>query len=356
MKKEKLMAYEILLVVILLLLYFSSDFRGNTFFYFLFFILLLFSGVRYHVGVDFDNYYRWFDAMQYGRESRFEPATVFICHLVSFLGFKIQAIFFIYSVVILSGVFYFIKSLSCDKELSLLIFFSIGIFYLATFNQIRQWAAISLVLVSIVFMLKKRYILAIIMAYVATLFHGSAYIAIFVMPLFFIRMRFWGFLLMVSCLSFIAKELGVLISHTDYVAYTTFLKMKTQTPIVTMVIYIAGLLGIVYKIGYFSRDIKSMDRKIILLCNMNLMSIIWVIAGAFILKLDFISLMRTNMYFEIQSIILIPYIISHISNKKLRLGIKLILVLFCILYYLNLIIRHGSDFNLVPYQVNLNLF
>ena len=151
--------YFLLLGYLSIFLIFSKNVKSDLFFYLSFFTLTLFSGLRFDVGVDFMSYHQMFEDFKNGNALFLvEPANMMIINIINMLSIDYQVIFFIYSVIIMSGVFYFIKKLSPFKELSILLFVTVGIFYFSTFNGIRQWAAISIGLIAIVKLIEKKHI------------------------------------------------------------------------------------------------------------------------------------------------------------------------------------------------------
>ena len=179
--------YFLLLGYILIFLIFSKRVKSDLFFYLSFLALTIFSGLRFDVGVDFMSYHQMFEDFKNGNALfLFEPANMMIINTINIFNIDHQVIFFIYSVIIMFGVFYFIKKLSPLKELSILLFVTVGIFYFSTFNGIRQWAAISIGLIAIVKLIEKKHIQFLILVILATLFHLSA-LLLFIFIFFKIR-------------------------------------------------------------------------------------------------------------------------------------------------------------------------
>ena len=169
-------SYYILFVSAAILLLLSSETKYDIFYIGCFWIMVLFEGLRFKIGVDFDSYWDTFNDIKSGSVELFEPINIFIVKTTALFGFGNQLIFLIYSLIILCGVFYFVKKVSSSKELSIFIFLTIGIFYLSTFNEVRQWAAISMMLVAIVHLINKKYLVMLLFIVLACLFHVSAII------------------------------------------------------------------------------------------------------------------------------------------------------------------------------------
>lgn len=344
--------YFLLLGYIVIFLTFSKLVRSDLFFYLSFITLTLFSGLRFDVGADFMSYSKMFVDFKNG-DALFlvEPANMLIINIVNILNIDHQVIFFIYSVIIMSGIFYFIKKLSPSKELSILLFVTIGIFYFSTFNGIRQWVAISIMLIAIVKLMESKYLQFFLCIIMASLFHISA-IILFVLVFFKFRFNKFHFMFILVG-SMLATEFFLfLINNSQYSIYLNGLKFEEKGNYLLLLIYICILIYIPFYLGYFSKRI-ILNKQEIVLINMNLMSILILILG-YQLNIDFLSLMRVNMYFQIQLIILIPIIMTKIRNQKVKIIFIYLGVSFMFFYYLNLVYSKGVIYKLVPYQTILD--
>lgn len=340
--------YFLLLGYLSIFLIFSKNVKSDLFFYLSFFTLTLFSGLRFDVGVDFMFYNQMFE--DFKNDSAlflFEPANMMIINIINMLSIDYQVIFFIYSVIIMFGVFYFIKKLSPLKELSILLFVTVGIFYFSTFNGIRQWAAISIGLIAIVKLIEKKHIQFLILVILATLFHLSALLLfIFI----FFKIRFSKFYLIGIFLASIIsiKFFIFLINNTKYSIYLDLLRFDSQGNSLLLMIYILALVYTLLFFKYFNKN-NILNTSEIVLLNMNLMSILVLIIG-YIMKIDFLSLMRVNMYFQMQLIILIPMIIYKLKNPQIRFMLMYLGVVFLFVYFFITIYKNGIIYNLVPYK------
>lgn len=331
----------------------GNYFNLSVFFYIACFCLYVFSAFRNNVGADFKNYYNIF--IQYSQNNApfdFEPLNMLIINTVNSFGINVHVIFFIYSTIILSGVFYFIVKLSYSKEFSLVIFFLVGIFYLSTLNGIRQWAAVSLLLFSIVSVINKKDIKAFFLVLFAALFHNSAFILFFIV--FFLRYRIK--LKMMFILSVIILLMtGVINYLITMLGYKRYLidGLYTQTISYNLLfIYICVFLVVPLLFGYFSNN-KKLTTRLIVLLNMNFFSIIILLVGN-IIGLSVISIMRLNMYFQLQIIILIPELINILKPIKLRVFIRISVILLLSIYYFYTIYVNGGVYKLTPYNTYLS--
>ena len=276
-----------------------------------------------------------------------EPANMMIINIINMLSIDYQVIFFIYSVIIMSGVFYFIKKLSPFKKLSILLFVTVGIFYFSTFNGIRQWAAISIGLIAIVKLIEKKHIQFLILVILATLFHLSA-LLLFI--LIFFKIRFSKFYLIgIFLASILSIEIFLfLMNNTKYSIYLDLLRFDSQGNPLLLMIYISVLVYTLLFFKYFNKN-SILNTSEIVLLNMNLMSILVLIIG-YIMKIDFLTLMRVNMYFQIQLIIFIPMMIYKLKNQQIRFMLIYLGIVFLFSYFFVTIYKNGIIYNLVPYK------
>lgn len=124
--------------------YFS---KKNFWFVLIFVMLTLFSGFRYNVGVDFMNYVNMYDLEQ-GSESHEYGFTllIFLLHKIHATS---QALFLIISIIMQLLVYKIIRRYNFNMWLSVSIYYCISTFYIATFNGMRQYVAIAILILSL---------------------------------------------------------------------------------------------------------------------------------------------------------------------------------------------------------------
>lgn len=341
--------YYVILSSVISLMFVSHYIRSDVFYYLAFLLLTFFAGLRVDVGVDFDSYDQMFSLIRMDDAPfSFEPLNILIINTVVNLGLGNQFIFIIYSLVIMTGVMVFIKKLSPSKELSLIIFMTIGIFYLSTLNGIRQWAAISMTLIAIVKLLDKKYFQTGFAVVAAVLFHFTAIILV-LLPLLLFRWRLKYVVLSIIFCLFFADIFLYIIQNSQYFIYLDGLVFKQEgNPL-----FISGyLIFVVYSLvslGYFS-DSTQLSRTHVFLLNMNLASL-FILSVGVVMKIDFLTLMRANSYFQLQLIVLIPVLLFKIKNIYFRSAGVYLCGLFCISYFLYTLLINGYNYQLVPYRM-----
>jgi len=345
--------YFLLLGYTLLLLICYNLTRNRLFLNLVFLGLIIFSGIRYNVGVDYMSYREMFLAIKEGvAPFTFEPANMLIIKVINLLDIDCQVIFFVYSTITMFCVYYFINKLSPIKEISIIIFFMSGIYYLSTFNGIRQWVAIGISAVALVKLIESKYSQFIFLIILSSLFHLSA---IVLLVLLFCRYRYKKIHLFItlSILLIMSKLFMHLIIISKYSIYINLIRFDNKGNPLLLLLYITIMIYILFYMGYFSKKVFLSNTEVVLI-NMNILSIFEIII-AYILNIDFLTTMRLNMYFQIQLIILLPMMLLKIKNTLSRA--ILIYSGFCFLffYYFYILYFKGEIYNLVPYKTIISI-
>ena len=315
-------------------------------------LLFLFAAFRRDVGADFHNYYNIF--IEFGLDSApfdFEPLNMLIIDAINYIGLTVYFIFFIYSMITLFSVYYFVVKLSDNQEVSLAIFFLTGMFYLSTLNGIRQWSALALILIAIVKFIDRKLLTTFFVIILASLFHKSAIIMLF---LFFFNYRvdIKRIFLVTVCLLFLLKSITYVISISGYSRYLIEGLYTQSISTVLLLTYTAFLMVAPIVLGYFNKTI-ILDRKITILINMNFASIL-ILAFGFMSGMSAVSVMRMNMYFQMQVIVLIPLMLSKIQPVSLRKLAYILLLSSLSLLFFYTLIENGEIYKLTPYNTFLD--
>lgn len=319
-----------------------------------FIVLAVFSGFRYNVGIDYPTYellYEWgADGTQVTSEPFFGYFIKF-CHL---LGGNTQMFFLLSAIITNLFIYLFIRGLSVNYVMSVLIYLCNISFYLYTFNATRQWLACSVFLYSLILFKKEKYIWYITLNIIAALiFHTSL---LFIFPLIFLTkykkidsLRIYGYILAV----FIGLSSRVILSATMYEGYED-IKFDSTIDLKVYIFLVASILLETIR----HRFIDTKDNFSRILVNMNYFSILLLIilvlqsSGTLILLFK-----RLHNYFFAVYIIYIPYVINNLTSIK---GFKEItnIILYAVLVFLYLYtIYYNGEYNkLIPYEYNLNVF
>lgn len=346
--------YSLLFLLIGMLLILSSRVTTKFFFVLSFLLLLALSGFRFDVGTDYMMYnHRFTLILTNSQPFNYAILNMYLIRGFQALGLTNQAIFLCYSGIILFGIYYFIEKLSYAKEISALLFLSIGIFYFSTMNEIREWVAVSLSLISVVHLVKKKYIKAIFFTIIGILFHFSAIIFLFILPFLAKRYTKYNIGLMLIGIFSIATLIPIVLAYTPYNMYLTTLRFADHSSQLFVALYCVVLIFFLIYFKYFNHK-YNMDRGLIILLNMNILSILILLIG-YELNIDFLSVMRVNMYFEMQLIILIPLFLVNLNNSKFKQLVFISIILFCTSYFFYLVAFKGEMYKLVPYNARFEL-
>jgi hypothetical protein len=327
------------------LLYIAFITRNKYLFHLSVIIAILFSGLRFDVGVDYNSYVDLFKTLRDTDITIHEPLTIVITRIGGLVGESDGIIFLLYAMITISCVVFFVVNFSPFIELSLFLFLVVPIYYLSTFNGVRQWAAIAMVSVSMVFFLEKKYFKTFFSILFASMFHMSAFIMLLI-PFFKYRYSIKKLLIFILSSAFLSKSILEIIVMTPYGIYLWGMRFEGQWSML-MPIYIGMLFYLPYRLHYFDKN-TLIDSKVILMCNMCLASAYILFIG-YILKIDFLTIMRINSYFIIQMVIIVPMQLKDNLSKFIKL--KYVLVLTTPLIYLAYtLFVNGDLYVLTPYK------
>lgn len=342
--------YILLIIAVSICLTLSYKSKLDIYYYVTILLMIVFSGLRSNVGVDYNSYVFMFEDIACDSsisfvDYRFEPLNILIIKIISLFGLGVKTFFFIYALITLVGIGFFIKKTSLLKELSLFIFLTIGIYYLSTLNGIRQWAAVSLILVAIVKTIDKKNIEAILYVVSAILFHYSAVI-ILIIPFLRFRYPVYQLVLLVILLFYFNNLIDAFVG----IRYSIYeiIKFENTSNMFAFYAYVVLILYLLLYFKYFNKK-YVIESGVTILLNMNICSIIILMIGGD-MKIDFSIIMRVNMYFQISLIILLPLACLRIKNSYLRGGVIFSIILFSASYYFSVLYFRGENYNLIPYQ------
>lgn len=256
-----------------------------------------------------------------------EIAWTFVCKLISTLGGDFRWVIVLSAIL---GVWWIAKAYikySTDASLTIAIFIITPCFILL-FSGLRQSIAISLGFIAFEFVRQKKIVPFLLVVVIAVLFHTSAFMIIFMYPLYHLQIKkeWLFFIIPLLFLVFIFNQqifvfLGFLLSQfTDY--ETTI----SLTGSFTMLI----LFAIFAIFSFIFPDEKNLDADTIGMRNFLLLTV----ALQMFAPLHTLA-MRMNYYYITFIPILLPRIISHRSVKWEQIGkpTRYILVAFFVTYF-----------------------
>ncbi len=249
------------------------------------YVLLLWfvAAFRYNIGTDYSNYEVLYYILNSQNVVFNESIINVIIYVLRELNFKSQMLFVVYETIIVvffySGIRYFAKN---EKQvmLVLLIYAFFPRCYFNSMNQIKQAVSISIIFWSSKYVIEKNFIKFLGGVIVASLFHFSAIVFIF---LYFWRARDIKTRLSLLCISFflilrylgfsellIDKVVNYIPGFDTYLAYVSGYNNKAAT--------ISGVFYVVLSFYLFILNVKPKikDAKIVFLLNMTLLSLCFI--------------------------------------------------------------------------------
>ena len=323
--------------------------------FFAFLALFLFSSFRFDVGVDYLNYKAIYETSGDSQELIKigfyinEIGFIYLIKFLNFIGLGSQFMLMMYSFFTIYLVLKFIDKFAINYKVALLTYAFIPVFYLTSFNAVRQSAAISLFAYSIIFIYERKqwhYYFSILAG--AFFFHLSL---LLMLPIYYyanIKLtRFKEFIMICSsvCLGFI---LSFLLSLTPYNIHLEDVESELN-----LVVF---LFIIVFFFITWNRRYLIKSKKLNILYNIGFLTIL-----VFILMFENRNIganlfLRLNNYFIVVYLVFLGTLPSLFKGNDLKITASVFITGGVALLYLKTIIISGSYYHLVPYIFNVNYF
>ncbi|WP_064791771.1 EpsG family protein [Shewanella woodyi] len=333
--------YFLLMLAVLANLFLFKITKNKIFIKLIFTIVTLFSGLRVNVGVDYHSYVNGFYGVIKGYPSDFELGSKVIIMIIDALGYGPQVYFFVMAIITNFFMYLFIVRHSRNLVISVATYIFITLFYFASFNAIRQYAAISIALFSLRYILDRNFLKYFLCVALGALFHLSAIITL---PLYFFLARkynpvhlfFGGFI----TLLLMYVSLNYLAGYIFNSSYLNFANTTTSRGLVT--------IFIVFNI-YMIFLLKDVFLDVILFKNMLFISLLLlVLVLAF--PMYSMGVMRLNSFYLFAVIPLLSYIPYYHRVNLDKVIVVIPILLFSISYYLLTLISKGTAYKLTPYK------
>lgn len=149
--------------------------------------IILISAIRFDIGWDYGSYYESvYPYLDLDSISKKEPISREIIKLSYTYGYP-PLLFIVFSLLTYGIAGYAIFKYSANVYISMLVY--LAFFYLQTLGIIRQGLAISIIIMAIPSLMKKKYVVYSILVLIAYFVHSSSIIAFVFIPLFIITNR-----------------------------------------------------------------------------------------------------------------------------------------------------------------------
>ena len=283
----------------------------------------LVSALRYDLGTDYLRRYNFdYHRIENGIDVKnMEIGFKTIIRICLLFSQESTALFIVTSAITVGLIMYTIITKSKYPILSILIFF-LGGFFFDSLNIVRQYLAVSLIVVAYPFLLdKKKYFLYAIFVILAGLMHSTAFIMLALMLLDKKMLADWKWVIPVTAIILILNEnlmqiVKLCVQNTRFNVYLTGKFAKGD---VSELYIIENVLVYIF-MYYIYRKNKALDnvkKEDILFLNVQAVSLIMMALGA-----CHMLFIRIALYFEVFQIISVPYYISVIPSKKIIEDLK----------------------------------
>lgn len=326
--------------------------RSQYYAYYIFtpLLLVIFSGLRYGVGVDYATYIQYFHDMQIQDQLYVEPGYLLLERMVNAIKGEAQLVLFLCAVITIYCTSQFIKFFSNSVAISWIIYALTPIFYLASFNGVRQFVAVALFGASLKYIKQRKILYYIVVIVIAGMFHYSAFL---LLPLYFFLNRkfnvfYYVFGFTVSIILFLNLEWII-----RYFGYYSFYLVRGGMK--EFDIKGLGVIAIFFGSLMVAEKLRARFSSSDIVINLLFLSAIVIMAPIFA-NIDSSLIMRLSSYFTIAFMIIIPYVISITKDAWLRFWIYTFLVMLISVYYYLTLYLNGETYKLVPYKMNFVLF
>ena len=343
------MYFVLFISIIAIFLTFLSKYREYDYLFNVAFVLITFIAcIHYQFGTDYDNYYDIFRELNsykiadltFSEHLFVEIGWAFLNIVFSNLGDPLGFISLVALLNIIQNFIYFIfikeNVPNHLRWLAMIIYLLSANFYILNFSMMRQGLAISLVVLSVMLILKKKKIFSFITIFCASLIHSSAllFLPILISIIIignFIRSKFTCvFLWLLVCFSFLASSymnsIYVFVisisAFEDYQGYDDF-----GTTTIGIGFFINLIPYIVISFLHFYK-VKIIPYNLVV---MSFIVFITLILTPVTLKVTLVG--RLLYYFSVFSIVVIPNAYSIIRNNLIKNCLFLIYVFMLLVDY-----------------------
>lgn len=311
--------------------------------------ILFVATIRWNVGTDYSNYLSYFKHMGYiNLWSELVLSREPLYLLLNYVTFKLffGAEWSIFMIVGLMTYYLIIKTLVNFKNTSILFFGTfvfLMVFYIETYNLMRQMLALSIVFYSFIYLIDKKPVKYFVLIILASAIHNSAIIALlfylfnFLHNTKFIK-KIYVFLIILSPLF-----IDYILSFLKNIPLLSFYFEKFDLNFIGYGFgFIIELFPIIYTIILFT--FFSKQKNYIPLVYIALLSIPFRFVAYYQ-----IYAMRMLWYSLVVQLLLVPLVIIDIKNKNLKIIVSLSYILIYVIYfiYMYVILNMGPAY---PYQ------
>lgn len=281
---------------------------------------------RFNVGTDFNNYLRMYnDYNSYGIYN-YEWGILAIFKLANIMGLEYKGVLFLFSFLGFGLASQFIRLHSSGKEYSLSILFYLFLYFGPLCNIMAQTVAVSFLIVAYYGMKERKTVLTIVSIVLATVFHTSSIIMIYIYCLYVFdrknKFRFVSAIVLIFGISVLISPslLTKIIYIVGFRSYLKYLDYNSIRTFLYLLIYRAPLyiVELLFKKSLIEKDTKNAFYYLLLLLEF--------ICGAIGIRFSWIG--RLMYSFSVTHVFLDAQIITMKENRNERIALTLLIILY----------------------------
>lgn len=313
------------------------------------------------VGTDYINYLYLSDVLstmsfedtwEFAQNTNMESFFVFVTKVIENIFSDSYIVMLVWYILFLIFLVYFIKKESPNILLSFWIFYSWGMFN-QSLNIMRQYLAVGILLVGVVYLLKKNirfFLIAIVLAF---FLHHSAVVAVLLYIAYLFRKNarmfslsiVFGSVLLFLYMNNLMSILGAVFGGVfdKYTGYDNFDRSSGIGLVVNSIIFLFYYI-------FYDKVSKDLDSAYIWLCSASL------VLGMNIISMGNPVMSRLVIYFKIMLVASIPCYFNYLFKGKREKFIALnIVAIISGIYYISLMYATNL-YETVPYIIRNNFF
>lgn len=321
-------------------------------------ILALLAMIRaYTVGIDTPQFIGAYQDIGFNssfslNQYRYEPGFTILCKLLNYVSNEPQLLLIVSGAFIMYAVGYTVYHLSRDVALSAFLFVSMTM-YTAYLNVMRQAIAVGFILLGYCKLLDRRWGFAVCFFLSATLFHQSAWLVLFTLPLTFFRFNkkvLFTYLLsiLVMCIfsnkltSFLAWILG-----REQLYSSEFMQANYFGALIQLMFALSVTMMCFFYLYNAPIECESANRVSVFYKHILMLWITFLAVG---MRVEILN--RLSYYFGIIVILIVPYVFSRIKRKE-RFWVMILFCIVCIAYFIIIGVYRPQWHGSIPYEFNI---
>lgn len=309
-----------------------------------------FFSVRYGIGTDYFNYLALYSDVYNGIDIKIEWAYKYLSKFVASFGGSIEVLFFIVSLIMILFIYLTLKDNHKIISPGVGMFVFMLLYYQYSFNIMRQMIAASIILYSIKYIKDRKFIKFMLFIFIASGFHITALIMV---PIYFLyellgkkkRKLISSITFLIALVVVLSLDkilIPILNRFESLQQYIWYLEIKSSVdPDLGFILY---ELPILFLGVYLYKKMERSEKNFNIYFSIYILGIIFEFSK--LIGSDHIS--RLSINFEIVLVLLIPYFIRILNNRK-ELFISWLLLCYVVFQWWYSFIYLGNT-ETYPYQ------